>query len=51
MEYNFREIEQKWQQKWVEEKTYKVAEDNSKPKFYVIILNMIFSFRIDYHLP
>ena len=36
MEYNFREIEQKWQQKWVEEKTYKVAEDNSKPKFYVL---------------
>ena len=36
MEYNFREIEKKWQQKWVEEKTYKVAEDNSKPKFYVL---------------
>ena len=36
MEYNFREIEQKWQQKWVEEKTYKVAEDKSKPKFYVL---------------
>jgi leucyl-tRNA synthetase len=36
MEYNFREIEQKWQQKWVEEKTYKVVEDNSKPKFYVL---------------
>ena len=36
MEYNFREIEKKWQQKWVEEKTYKVAEDKSKPKFYVL---------------
>src|SRR5574344_2807448 len=36
MEYNFRDIEKKWQQKWVEEKTYKVAEDNSKPKFYVL---------------
>ena len=36
MEYNFREIEQKWQQKWVEEKTYQVAEDKSKPKFYVL---------------
>ena len=34
MEYNFREIEKKWQQKWVEEKTYKVVEDKNKPKFY-----------------
>ena len=36
MEYNFREIEKKWQQKWVEEKTYKVVEDKNKPKFYVL---------------
>ena len=36
MEYNFREIEKKWQQKWVEEQTYKVVEDKSKPKFYVL---------------
>ena len=36
MEYNFREIEQKWQQKWVEEKTYKVVENQEKPKFYVL---------------
>ena len=36
MEYNFREIEQKWQQRWVEEKTYHVVEDKSKPKFYVL---------------
>ena len=36
MEYNFREIEKKWQQKWVEEKTYKVVEDKSKPKIYVL---------------
>ena len=36
MEYNFREIEQKWQQRWVEEKTYQVAEDKSKPKFYAL---------------
>ena len=27
MEYNFREIEKKWHQKWVENKTYKVTED------------------------
>ena len=35
MEYNFREIEKKWQQQWVENKTYKVSEDESKKKFYV----------------
>ena len=36
MEYNFREIERKWQQYWVENKTYKVREDGSKPKYYVL---------------
>ena len=36
MEYNFREIEKKWQRKWVENKTYKVAEDENKKKFYVL---------------
>ncbi len=36
MEYNFREIEQKWQKKWVENKTYKTTEDKSKKKFYVL---------------
>ena len=36
MEYNFRDIEQKWQQKWVENKTYKVVEDKNKQKFYVL---------------
>ncbi len=36
MEYNFREIEQKWQKAWVENQTYKVTEDQSKPKFYVL---------------
>ncbi len=36
MEYNFREIEKKWQQKWVEEKTYRVIEDKEKEKFYVL---------------
>ena len=29
MEYNFREIEKKWQKRWVEEKTYQVTEDDS----------------------
>ena len=35
-EYNFREIEQKWHQNWVANKTYKVVEDESRKKFYVL---------------
>ena len=30
MEYNFREIEKKWQKRWEEQQTYRVVEDNSK---------------------
>ena len=36
MEYDFREIEKKWQQRWVDNKTYKVVEDAEKKKFYVL---------------
>ena len=36
MDYNFSEIEKKWQKKWVEDKTYKVSEDPSRPKYYVL---------------
>jgi len=36
MEYNFKSIEQKWQHKWVKEKTYHISEDPSKPKYYVL---------------
>ena len=36
MEYNFNEIERKWQQNWVENKTYSVAENKEKKKFYVL---------------
>ena len=36
MNYNFREIEAKWQKKWAEEGTYKVAENPEKEKFYVL---------------
>ncbi len=36
MDYNFREIEKRWQQYWIEQQTYKVTEDRSKPKFYVL---------------
>ena len=36
MEYNFREIEPKWQKYWVEHQTYKVVENKDKEKFYVL---------------
>ena len=36
MEYNFKAIEQKWQQRWQEEGTYRVDVDSSRPKFYVL---------------
>ncbi len=36
MEYNHREIEQRWQQHWKENKTYKTEIDGSKPKYYVL---------------
>ena len=36
MEYNFRDIEKKWQQQWKDSKAYKVENDFSKPKYYVL---------------
>ena len=36
MEYNFREIEKKWQAQWVKDKTYHTTEDEQKKKFYVL---------------
>ena len=36
MEYNFREIERKWQKRWVEMHTYRVTEDPTRKKFYVL---------------
>ena len=36
MEYNFKEIEKKWQAQWVADKTYKVGEDDKKQKLYVL---------------
>ena len=36
MEYNFRDIEQKWQKTWAAEKTYHVEIDEQKNKFYVL---------------
>lgn len=36
MEYNFKEIEKRWQEYWINNKIYKVKEDNSKSKYYVL---------------
>ncbi len=36
MDYNFSDIEKKWQDYWKEKQTYKVEIDNSKPKYYVL---------------
>lgn len=36
MEYRFTEIEEKWQKKWKETKVYKVSNNTSKPKYYVL---------------
>ena len=36
MEYNFREIEKRWQSRWVKDKTYHTTEDPAKEKFYVL---------------
>ena len=36
MEYNFRDIEKKWQKRWAEMQTYRVTEDPTRKKFYVL---------------
>ena len=36
MEYNFSEIEKKWQQYWADNKIYKTEIDHSKPKYYIL---------------
>jgi len=36
MEYNFKEIEKRWQEYWVKNQTYKVVENSDKPKYYVL---------------
>ena len=36
MAYNFNEIEQKWQKRWKENKTYRIVENKEKKKFYVL---------------
>ncbi len=36
MEYNFREIEKKWQKHWVDTHAYQVSNTSNKPKYYVL---------------
>ena len=36
MDYQFKDIEKKWQQFWAEHETYKVDNQSSKPKYYVL---------------
>ncbi len=36
MEYNFRQLEKKWQEQWKKEGAYTVSNDSTKPKFYVL---------------
>ncbi len=36
MNYDFEKIERKWQKKWEDEKTFKVTEESSKPKYYTL---------------
>ncbi|MEI9811121.1 MAG: class I tRNA ligase family protein [Bacteroidota bacterium] len=36
MEYNFRDIEKKWQEQWRRSNAYKVNNDSPKPKYYVL---------------
>ena len=36
MEYKFRDIEKKWQQHWKDSNAYKVSNESSKPKYYVL---------------
>ena len=36
MDYDFKKIERKWQERWRSEGPYKVSEDSSRPKFYVL---------------
>ena len=36
MDYNFKQIESKWRQRWVERRTYHVEIDPNRPKYYVL---------------
>src|ERR1700742_3070283 len=36
MEYDFRKIEQDWQKEWADKEVYKVSNNSTKPKYYVL---------------
>ena len=36
MEYNFKDIESRWRKYWIDHKTYQVAIDATRPKYYVL---------------
>ena len=36
--YNPQEVEQKWQQRWADDRLYEVTEDNTKPKWYALTM-------------
>ena len=36
MDYNFSEIEKKWQRWWAQNKTYRATDKSDKPKYYVL---------------
>ncbi|MDB5134216.1 MAG: leucine--tRNA ligase [Mucilaginibacter sp.] len=36
MDYQFKDIEQKWQQFWAENQTFKADNNSAKPKYYVL---------------
>lgn len=36
MEYNFKDIEKKWQEKWAAKKTFAADNNSAKPKYYVL---------------
>ncbi len=37
MEYNYKQIEKKWQEKWYKENTFKASDDFTKPKFFGLV--------------
>ena len=36
MEYQFRDIEKKWQQQWKDTNAYRVVNNSTRPKYYVL---------------
>ena len=38
MEYQFKEIEKRWQAFWAKNNTFKTEDDSIKPKYYVFFI-------------